>query len=70
MIDHFTIAYGKIYREVDLIITDITGKIVYTTNARETQMMEVNKINFSKGVYIVSIQLDESIKTVKLIVKQ
>ena len=46
----------------EVTITDITGKIIYTTTSGETQMLEVNILQYcgTEGVYIVRILREES----------
>ena len=58
------------HKKVEVTIADITGKIIYTTAARETQKIEVNTKDYSVGVYVVQIQTADFIETKKLIVKK
>jgi len=66
--NHLTIALGSNNKKVEVTITDITGKIIYTTTATETQKIEVNTKDFAEGVYVVRIQAEDFIETRKLIV--
>ncbi|HLG35876.1 MAG TPA: glycine-rich protein [Bacteroidia bacterium] len=58
--NHLTIAFGSKKKKVEVTITDITGKIIYATTARETLTLEVNTKDFAEGVYIVAVKDGES----------
>jgi Secretion system C-terminal sorting domain len=66
--NHLTIAFGSNNKNVEVTITDISGKIIYSTTASETQQIEVNTKDFAKGIYVVQIQAADFIATKKLIV--
>ncbi len=68
--NYFTIALGSSKKNVEVDIADITGKIIYTTTANETNKLEVNTGEFAEGIYIVQIQSGEFIATKKLIIKK
>ena len=68
--NYLTINLGSNNRKVEVNIVDITGKVIYTTIARETQKIEVNTEDFKEGVYVVQIQTEEFIGTKKFIVKK
>ena len=73
--DHLTIDLGSNNKKVEVIITDITGKIIYTTIARDPdnnreQKIEVNTNDFKEGVYFVQIQSAGFIGTKKLFVEK
>ncbi len=61
-----TIAFGKTIKKAVVTITDITGKIIYTTTASETEKMEVSTSGFADGIYIVKIQTGDGVETKKL----
>ncbi len=77
--NHLTIALGSNNKKAEVTITDITGKIVYTTTEdpdspdshrdRENKI-EVNTSEFAAGIYIVQIQSAGFIATKKLVVKK
>lgn len=67
--NHFTIALGSSNQKVEVNIADITGKIIYSTIARETQRIEVNTEDFKKGIYIVQIQSADFIGTKRLVIE-
>ena len=67
---HFIIDFGSSNKKVEVTISDITGKIIYTTTANETSKIDVNTVEFAEGIYIVQIQSEESIATKKFIVKK
>jgi hypothetical protein len=63
----FTIALAGHYEKVKVIITDIAGKMIYSTTAT-TQKIEVNTENFAEGVYAVQIQTADFTEIKKVIV--
>jgi Secretion system C-terminal sorting domain len=68
--NHFTIALGSNNQKVEVTITDITGKIIYTTVASETQKIVVNTNDFNEGIYFVQIQAAGFIATKKLVIEK
>ncbi len=64
----FTIELAGNYNKVKVTITDIAGKMIYSTTATGTQKIEVNTENFAKGVYAVQIQTADFTETKKVIV--
>ena len=51
-----------------MTISDVTGKIIYTTTSSESENTEVNTTNLSGGIYLVQIKSENFIETKKLIV--
>ncbi len=68
--NHLTIDLGSRNKEVEVTITDIAGKTIYTTIARDTQKVEVNTEDFAKGIYVVKIQSAGFIATKQLVVEK
>ena len=68
--NQLTIALRSNNRKVEVTIADITGKIIYSTTASETQKIEVNTKDFAKGIYVVQIQTGEFIGTKKFVVEK
>lgn len=68
--NNVTINLGTDTRSVHVSIADITGKIIYFTTASETQKLEVNTTDFTKGVYVVQIQTADFIGTKKLVIEK
>ena len=68
--DHLAIDLGENSREVQITITDITGKIIYNTIASDAQKVEVNTKDFAEGIYVVQIQAGEFKGTRKLVVQK
>jgi len=66
--NQLTIDLGSHNKKVQATITDITGKVVYTTLTTDTQKVEVNTKDFAEGIYVVQIQSGEFIGTKKLVV--
>ncbi len=67
--NNFTIAFEKSNRKVEVNIADITGKIIYSTTANETNRIEVNTSEFAEGIYIVQIQSADFIGTKRLVIE-
>jgi hypothetical protein len=68
--NQLTIALGSNNKKVEVSIADITGKVVYTTIATDTQRVEINTNDFAEGIYVVQIQAADFIATKKLVVKK
>jgi hypothetical protein len=68
--NHLIIALGSNNKKVQVTITDITGKIIYSIIASETQKIEVNTNDFAEGIYVVQIQAADFTVTKKLIVEK
>jgi hypothetical protein len=66
---HITIDLGSLNQKVHVTIVDITGKVVYTTKATNTQEIEVDTKDFIVGIYMVQIQAGEFNGTKILVVK-
>ncbi|MGB4848052.1 MAG: T9SS type A sorting domain-containing protein, partial [Saprospiraceae bacterium] len=66
--DQLTIELANNTKKINVIITDITGKIMYSTTVSGNQIIEVNVKDFLEGVYVVQIQSSEFIQSQKLIV--
>jgi len=66
--NHLTIDLGNNNKNVQVTIADITGKVIYTTVATDTQRVEVNTKDFSEGIYVVVIQSADFTGTKKLVV--
>jgi len=77
--NHLTIDMGSNNKKAKITITDITGKTIYTTNAKDPDSpdsyrdrenkIEVNTSEFAKGIYVVQIQTAGFIATKKLVVE-
>ncbi len=68
--NHLTIALGSNIKKVEVTIADITGKIIYSTTASDTQKIEVNTQDFAAGIYVVQIQTVGFIGTKKLVIEK
>jgi hypothetical protein len=62
----FTIALGN-HKKAEVTITDITGKIIYSTTATTSQL-EISTKDFEEGIYIVQIKTEEFVETKKVII--
>ncbi len=68
--NHLIIDLGSHNEEVQVTIADITGKVVYTTKATDTQRVEVNTSHLPVGIYVVHIQATDFISTKKFAVEK
>jgi hypothetical protein len=64
--NHFTIALGN-NKKAEVNLTDITGKIIYSTTTKETKL-EINTKDFAEGVYIVQVKWEEFVETKKVLI--
>lgn len=60
--------------KVKVTVTDLSGKVVYTTQAAEQnageQSLEISTANFSNGVYMVKFEANNETSTQKLVIKK
>jgi hypothetical protein len=68
--NHLTIDLDSNHKKVQVTITDITGKVVYTAVATDTQEVDVNTNDFVEGIYVVLIQATDFIAAKKLVVEK
>ena len=68
--NHLTIELPNANKKVEVTITDVTGKIIYSTTASETQKLEVNTSDFAEGIYVVQIQAADFIAMKKLVIEK
>ena len=73
--NHLTISLSSNNKIVEVTITNITGKTIYTTTADDPDnyrdnKIEVNTNEFAEGIYVVQIQTAGFIGTKKLVVKK
>ena len=68
--NHLTIDFGSYNEEVKVIIADITGKVVYTTIATDTQRVDVSTKGFAEGMYVVQMQTGDFMGTKKLVIEK
>jgi len=66
--NHLTISLKNIHKTIEVTISDVTGKIIFTITATETQKIEVSTKDFAVGIYVVQIQAADFIEMKKLIV--
>ena len=66
--NHFNIELKRKSKKIEVIIINITGQIIYTVFASETQKIELNAKDFPSGIYFVHIQTADFVETKKLIV--
>jgi len=64
--DNFSINLGAIYSDVNINISDITGKSVYSDSFHQTDLIEVN-LDAGAGVYFLSLYSNEHTAAFKLI---
>ncbi len=67
-LSYFVITLEKNFKKANVIITDISGKIIFTNTATETQKIELNTKDFAAGIYLVQIQTLDFIETRRVVV--
>ena len=65
-----TISFGNgtISGKINISVTDINGKILFHKNVQGTNY-KIDVSNFPAGMYFVKINIDESVKELKLIIE-
>lgn len=53
-----------------VVIYDISGKIIYTLNKNILSTIDINVSNFAKGIYLVEITSESTIKIIKKLIVQ
>ncbi len=53
---------------VNVIITDIAGKVIYVTSGSNAKEIEINTNGFAEGVYVVQVQTPEGIQSQRIVV--
>jgi Secretion system C-terminal sorting domain len=66
--NQLTIALGNNTKKAEVTITDISGKLIYTTTTTDAQKIEVNTKEFAEGIYVVQIQTADFIAKKKLVI--
>lgn len=66
--DNLSITLGSPRKNVELTITDVSGKIIYASTTSETQTLDVNTKNFAAGIYLVQIGTQDFRETKKLVI--
>ncbi len=64
----FNIYLNKQYKTLKTEVTDVLGKIVYTSKEKETNTLSLN-LNIPKGLYFVSITTEEGRINKKVVVE-
>jgi hypothetical protein len=67
--NYFTIDLGSENINSGIVITDITGKIIYSTTTHLTEKIEVNTIDFANGFYFVQFKNNKEHVSMKVIVQ-
>jgi hypothetical protein len=69
MTNSLTIDLGSRKKQVEVTITNITGKIIYTAVAKDVLTLDVNTMDFAAGVYAVAVKDDKNGLMVRKVVK-
>jgi hypothetical protein len=62
----FTLNLHKQYKAVNIVITDVLGKIIYTNAYKESTQIPI-ELNTPRGVYFVNVIADDKRQVVKLV---
>ncbi len=63
----FTIDLGKIYSNITISISDLSGKNLYERFLQQTQIIHISIGNLPAGVYLLSVQSDNKVGSIKLL---
>ncbi len=69
-ISYFDINLRELYGNVDLIITDISGKIIYFTKGSPLKLINFNTNVFAEGLYFIQVKSDNFSCAKKLIIQK
>ncbi len=61
----FSLNLGANYANVSIVITDLTGKQVYSKKVNNSKIVELS-LNEPAGIYLLSVFSDENKATIKL----
>ncbi|MGB3342990.1 MAG: T9SS type A sorting domain-containing protein [Aequorivita sp.] len=61
--------FNKIYKEVNTVISDLSGKTVLTTSTKNTSQLTLDISTLSKGIYILNVIADERFSVEKIVRK-
>jgi len=65
--DHITIDFGTMENVESIVLRDLTGKVVYTSNIVTTQLYKIDITGCPGGVYLLNVKTANEIKSYKLI---
>ncbi len=65
--DNLNIAVDSKYKSTDVMITDITGKQKFSQNYTNTNLININTSDLSRGVYFITIKNNKGAATRKFI---
>lgn len=67
--DFLTITLPRNSNKADVIVTDLTGKVVYKTSASQKEKMEIDTHDFVAGVYLVQIRTRKFTETKRVVIQ-
>ena len=65
--NELTINLNNAGKQVEISITDVIGKIIYTTVLADTKLL-LNTKDFAEGIYMVKVRTEEFSATKKLVI--
>ncbi len=65
----FNLKFDRMIPSIDITISDITGKVVYQKNAKNTATMQIDLSEKSSGIYFIRMMFEDKVQTQKLIIK-
>lgn len=63
---NFNIDLGKTYSDVLVTITDVTGRVVYSSNSANTNLIPVN-LNEPSGFYLITVEAGNNKAVIRLV---
>jgi len=67
--EHINLVLDKVYEQVSIQVMDLTGKLIFSASAGQTDYLLLDVSKLSNGLYIFEIQLDGEQKSGKFIVR-
>ena len=64
----FAVNLGKVYESTMILITDLTGKLIYSTSLAQTQLVNISIKELPTGIYILKIHSGKKNAILKLII--
>jgi aminopeptidase YwaD len=68
--DNFIVDFENEAKKVELSISDITGKIIYSIQCSQTRNMEVDTKEFANGIYFLHLKTEKENITKKIIIQK
>ena len=68
--DETTVDFGREIKQATITIVDVYGKLIETYNINNQKTQVITRNNKASGVYFLEIEIEEELKTVKIVIKK